>query len=144
MESLDDILFPETEHDSQIISLKENSVKKKFQPGDSIDHYTILSELGQGGMGIVYKAQDTILNRIVAIKIMLNLATAYPQIALKRFQREAEICAKLKHPYIVSVYTVGEYNSFPYIVMEYIEGVPINQYIEQHNESDWNLCANII
>ena len=143
MENLDDILFPETAHDSKIISLERHSETANFKPGDFIDHYQIISELGQGGMGIVYKAMDTFLNRIVALKIMLILNQS-DQIALKRFQREAEICATLKHPYIVSVYTIGEYKSFPYIVMEYIEGIPINQYVQQNGENDWNLCATII
>lgn len=85
------------------------------------NRYEIISLVGQGGMADVYKAQDTILNRIVAIKILRQKLSEDPM-TLVRFQREASAASRLSHPNVVDIYDVGEYNGMHYIVMEFIRG----------------------
>lgn len=87
----------------------------------SVVGYEILSELGRGGMGVVYKARQTALNRIVALKMILSgRHTGESQLA--RFRAEAEALAKIQHPNIVQVYDVGTHQGHPYIALEYVEG----------------------
>ena len=79
--------------------------------------YEIISLIGQGGMADVYKAYDQILNREVAIKV-LRTKMAEDPMTLVRFQREASAASRLRHPNVVDIYDVGEYNGMQYIVME--------------------------
>ena len=87
----------------------------------SFGSYVLLEELGRGGMGVVYKAEQTRPHRIVALKMILRaeLATAVDR---ARFRAETESGARLEHPHIVSVYEVGEIDERPYFSMQYIEG----------------------
>ncbi|MBN1866633.1 serine/threonine protein kinase [Candidatus Sumerlaeota bacterium] len=89
--------------------------------GRKIDHYKIVSLLGEGGMGWVFKGLDTSLNRPVAIKLMPPQFAARDNAAL-RFQREARLLAEINHPNIAHIYRTGEMEGCPYYVMEYIEG----------------------
>jgi serine/threonine protein kinase/tetratricopeptide (TPR) repeat protein len=89
--------------------------------GQMIDHYRIIEEIGRGGMGIVYKALDTKLNRPVAIK-SLQARDAQDEAARKRFLREAMMVARLDHPYICKVYEILEYEGESYIVLEFVRG----------------------
>lgn len=100
--------------------------------GTSISRYDILEELGQGGMSVVYLAQDTGLNRQVAIKVMhSHLANKAEN--RKRFRREAEAIARLRHPNILDVYDVSAASEErAFIVMEYVEGMNLRQFIDQH------------
>ena len=82
------------------------------------NRYEILSLIGQGGMADVYMAKDTILNRVVAIKI-LREKLSEDAMTLVRFQREASAASRISHPNVVDIYDVGEYNGMHYIVMEY-------------------------
>jgi len=91
--------------------------------------YEILEKLGQGGMGAVYKARDTKLDRVVALKVM-NPGTVTPQ-AYARFQREIKILAKLKHPNIVGLLAVGQVKNRAFFTMEYIEGKPLSARIKE-------------
>jgi serine/threonine protein kinase/WD40 repeat protein len=83
--------------------------------------YEVLGELGRGGMGIVYRARQIGLNRLVAVKMILTGGHAGPQ-EVARFRREAEAVAQLQHPHIVQIYEVGESEGRPYLALEYVDG----------------------
>lgn len=83
--------------------------------------YVLLDEIGRGGMGIVFRAYDTKLRRVVAIKTLLGSLGQDPDV-VARFGREARACARLRHPNIVALHHVGEYQGLPYLVMDYIHG----------------------
>jgi eukaryotic-like serine/threonine-protein kinase len=93
-------------------------------PDSALKHfgdYELLEELGHGGMGVVYRARHTRLNRIVALKLLL-LGPFSSAAALRRFQREAQAAAALRHPNIVALHDIGEVGGQPYFTMEFVEG----------------------
>ena len=89
--------------------------------GTRLGPYEILSLLGEGGMGVVYKAKDTRLERIVAVKVLSEKLAAHPD-RKARFEREAKAISKLNHPHIATLYDIGEEDGIDFLVMEYIEG----------------------
>ncbi|MDQ0245635.1 serine/threonine-protein kinase [Bacillus fengqiuensis] len=95
------------------------------------DRYKVLKVIGGGGMANVYLARDMILDRDVAIKV-LRLDFANDESFIKRFHREAQSATSIAHPNIVSIYDVGEQEEIYYIVMEYVPGQTLKQYIQQH------------
>ncbi|SDW01990.1 serine/threonine protein kinase [Marininema mesophilum] len=94
--------------------------------------YEVVSRVGGGGMAVVYKALDVLLNRYVAIKV-LNESLSNDSEFVRRFSREAQAAASLSHPNVVGVYDVGQENHTHYIVMEYIEGPTLKEYIQQYS-----------
>ncbi|MGH9659266.1 MAG: serine/threonine-protein kinase, partial [Bryobacteraceae bacterium] len=98
--------------------------------GRTLDHYRIEAKLGEGGMGVVYKARDTHLDRDVAIKVLAPDKTADPG-RKQRFVREAKAASALNHPGIVTIYDIGSTDKMDFIVMEYIEGHTLDDEIHQ-------------
>ena len=150
----------------------KNGIKKQEQKNlDTRSHFAILNtgaildkkyeiirEVGRGGMGIVYEAYHKYTHKRVAIKVILD--NEVDSIRLKRFQKELEAYSVLSHPNVITIHDAGIYNNYPYIVMEYIEGVDIYTYVQYQEKKkrqeaaknakgkyqgrDWQLCARLI
>src|SRR5216683_2594865 len=103
---------------------------KELLPGTTLSHYRIVSKIGAGGMGEVYLAQDTKLDRKIALKI-LPADVASNRDRMDRFVREAKSAAALSHPNIAQIFEIGEHDGTHYIAMEFVEGVTLREKIHR-------------
>src|ERR1700747_1396914 len=98
--------------------------------GRTISHYQILEKLGEGGMGVVYKALDTHLDRFIATKVLPPEKVADPE-RKRRFVQEAKAASALNHPNIITIYDIASENGIDFISMEYVPGKALNQLISR-------------
>src|SRR4051812_45416986 len=108
-----------------------------------LGRYQVIGRLGQGGMGVVYQAEDTLLKRKVAIKLLPRDFSANPE-ALKRFLREGQAAAKLNHVNVVAVYDIGEAQGSHYIVMELITGGSAQDFLRTQGPFHWTEATSIL
>ena len=106
------------------------------------NRYELLERIGGGGMALVYKAKCRLLNRFVAVKILRTEFTGDEEF-VKRFRIEAQAAASLSHPNIVSIHDVGREDDVHYIVMEYVDGITLKQYINEKGPLDWREAVDI-
>lgn len=125
---------PQGDGKSPVMSMVEKSLHNRYE---------LERELGRGGMGVVYKARDTQLDRPVALKFLGSLVDGSEEFRL-RFQREARAAAQVSHPNILSIYDIGVEQGSTYIAMEYIEGPNLNQYLNQKGRLSVREAVNVI
>lgn len=106
------------------------------------NRYLLLEKIGGGGMAVVFKAKCTLLNRFVAIKVLRSEFTNDEEF-VKRFKIEAQAVASLSHPNVVSIYDVGHEDDIHYIVMEYVDGLTLKEYITKNGALDWKDAVKI-
>jgi serine/threonine protein kinase/WD40 repeat protein len=107
-----------------------------------LDAFEVAEVLGQGGMGMVLKAFDRPLNRWVALKVLAPNLAGDP-LARQRFEREARAAAAVRHPNVITIHTVSEVNGVPFLVMEYIPGGSLQDYLDFHGTPDWQTTARL-
>jgi serine/threonine protein kinase len=101
-----------------------------LSPGDKLGPYEILAPLGAGGMGEVYRANDTRLDRTVAVKVLLASLSSDPSLK-QRLEREAKAVSKLSHPHICTLYDVGHQDGMDFLVMEFLDGETLERRLDK-------------
>lgn len=131
-----------TDRLDKTVEIREQpSIRQESDRPKCIGPYELLERIGEGGMGVVYKARDIRLNRLVAVK-MMSVGRQGNTSSLKRFQREGEAIARLKHPNVAPVYELAVYEGIPYLVMEYAQGGTLKDRlaagpIDEAEAADW-------
>src|SRR5213593_801442 len=115
--------------------------RRALAPGAEIGSYRIESQLGEGGMGVVYRALDTKLNRPVAVKFLFG-DLADPA-ARRRFQREAQMASSLNHPHILTVHDAGEFDERQYLVTEFVDGGTLSDWAKAEPR-DWRDIVELL
>ncbi|WP_372369993.1 protein kinase [Candidatus Uabimicrobium sp. HlEnr_7] len=115
--------------DDFLDNTKEERYESELQPGTNIDRYTILSPLGVGGMGVVFKAKEIYSDKLVAIKFVLE--NRLTSLSKRRFLQEVEVSGQLDHQNIVKVIKAGSFNKHIYLVMEYVSGLTLDCYCQE-------------
>ncbi|HPY74293.1 MAG TPA: serine/threonine-protein kinase [Planctomycetota bacterium] len=115
----------------------------KINIGQTVHDFEILEKLGQGSMGTVYKALDRKKNQLVALKMLNRFKDKKNELTLHRFLKEATLGTQLDHPNIAKIYTVDIFNNNPYLVMEYIHGIPLLDYINSITENKYKEYATL-
>jgi len=111
--------------------------------GQTISHYRILKKVGEGGMGVVYKARDLHLDRLVALKL-LPMERLTDTVRRQRFVQKAKAASALNHPNIIHVYDVTEEQGTPFLAMEYVSGRMLSQVIARKREEGWTDTVTIV
>src|SRR3954469_19958285 len=118
-----------------------DSGQQRLPCGTQIGFYRLESNIGEGGMGTVYRALDAKLNRAVAIKF---LSDDFADVsARRRFQREAQMASSLNHPHILTVHDVGEFEGRQYLVTEYVDGGTLKDWV-QSQHGDWRSAIELL
>ena len=124
-------------------SAQNPAIKKPASGCNRLGRYLVTGKLGQGGMGVVYQAEDALLKRKVAIKLLPKEFSAHPE-ALKRFLREGQAAAKLSHANVVAVYDIGEADGSYFIVMELITGGTAQDFLRERGPFHWTEATSIL
>jgi tetratricopeptide (TPR) repeat protein len=122
--------LPQVREKAKLVRSSEGASQTPGIGAGGSGRYQVIAELGRGGMGIVYKAKDTVLDRVVAYKVLPDALKENPQ-ALRNFLREAKSAAQLNHPNIVTVYDAGEQDGSYYIAMEYVDGTTLKEILRR-------------